>query len=127
MDSMYLDMDVLPENISYNIPQVYNYYMDNNELIDALKKENEILKKKNTILYNKKKNISRTNLRLRNKLVHQSTYIMSIKQNQIDIKHTKFKPILYPIPEVPNTNIEQNKPDTEWDYIENDEIKNVSV
>ena len=123
MDNIHLDMDVLLEIIH----QIYNCYMDNNELIDALKKEIEILKKKNTKLYNKKKNMSRANLKLKNKLEIKKKYIITLKQNRSSIKHTKFKPILCPIPEVPHTNIEQNKPDTEWDYIENDEIKNVSV
>lgn len=130
MENMYLDMNCLQNDTSFDVDNnsrndiytINNNNMDSNVLIDALKKEIDILKKKNTKLYYKKKNIARANLRLRNKLKFQTNYIISLKQNNFDVEKTKFKPVLCPIPEIP-----QNKTDTEWDYIENDEIKEVLV
>lgn len=107
-----------------------SFYLDeneNNELINTLKNEIEILRQKNKKLFIKKKNLIRANLRLRNKLKFQSKYIISTQKPSLFVENTKFKPILCPIPEKNEQSILQNTYDTEWDYIDNDEIKKVSV
>ena len=99
-----------------------SYYLDeNSELINTLKNEIEILKQKNKKLYIKKKNLIRANLRLRNKLKFKS-----IQKNNMFVEPTKFKPILCPIPEKNEQSINQITSDTEWDYIDNEEIETVS-
>ena len=53
------------------------------ELLIAVKKENETLKTKNHTLYRKSKNLERSNLRLKKIIEKQNDFLKKIKQNQI--------------------------------------------
>ena len=53
------------------------------ELLIAVKKENETLKTKNHTLYRKTKNLERSNLRLKKIIEKQNNFLKKIKQNQI--------------------------------------------
>ena len=53
------------------------------ELLIAVKKENETLKTKNHTLYRKTKNLERSNLRLKKIIEKQNDFLKKIKQNQI--------------------------------------------
>ena len=84
------------------------------EILDVLKKELETLKNKNTILYRKKKNLVRTNLRLKKQLKNQIVYITSLENTQTT--PCKFKPSLKTIPEDNCEDIWDNF-EKEWDCI----------
>ena len=53
------------------------------ELLIAVKKENETLKTKNHTLYRKTKNLERSNLRLKKIIEKQNDFLKKIKHNQI--------------------------------------------
>jgi len=53
------------------------------ELLIAVKKENETLKSKNQTLYRKSKNIERSNLRLKKIIEKQNDFLKKVKHNQI--------------------------------------------
>ena len=83
------------------------------EILDVLKKEIDNLKTKNTILYRKKKNLVRSNLRLKNQLKNQIVYITSLEKKQTT---RQFKPSLRTIPEDNCEDIWDNF-EKEWDCI----------
>ena len=90
-----------------------NIDMDDSELTAVLKKEIDNLKTRNTLLYRKKKNLLRSNLRLKKQLKNQIIYITSLEKPQFIPQ--KFKSNLKPIQEE-DEELWDNL-DDEWDCI----------
>ena len=90
-----------------------NIDMDDSELTAVLKKEIDNLKTRNTLLYRKKKNLLRSNLRLKKQLKNHIIYITSLEKPQFIPQ--KFKSNLKPIQEE-DEELWDNL-DDEWDCI----------
>lgn len=87
--------------------------INDSELTAVLKKEIDNLKTRNTLLYRKKKNLLRSNLRLKKQLKNQIIYITSLDKPQFIPQ--KFKSYLKPILEE-DEELWDNL-DDEWDCI----------
>ena len=96
-----------------------NIDMNESELTEVLKKEIETLKTRNTILYRKKKNVLRSNLRLKKQLKNQIIYIISLKKTHLIPITQKYNPILKTIQEEDEIedNILLETFEDEWDYL----------
>ena len=111
-------------NNNYNIEPVM---MDSSELIGVLQKQIIDLQQKNKKLFCKKKNLQRSNLRLKKMLSNSNRCLETLRFDTIysdKSKNNIFKPILKPISESDdeiNKTVEMNEIN-EWDYIEEKEM-----